>query len=552
MKYNWELSDWPNFSFKKEKIETVLYRFSEEIGIVRGLLELTDQLLQNEVLVQVILTEALKTSEIENEYLSRQDVISSIRNNLELNKPEQLVKDKKASGIAKLMTDVRETYSDELTKEKLWEWHSLLSFRQRRIIVGGWREGEEPMQVISGHTGKEEIHFEAPPSKDVPKEMDLFLEWFNQTAPNGNLEIKSAVIRSAIAHLYFETIHPFEDGNGRIGRAIAQKALSQTLKRPIILSLSRVIEEDKQAYYNALKQGQRSNEITNWIRYFSNIALKAQIEVKELIKFTANKARFFDTYKDKLNTRQIKAVNKIFDAGKKGFEGGMTAKKYMGITGAPKATATRDLQALNELGIFPYLGESRNINYQLMKELYSIVIAPPQTGIDYVDHLKDELNGAIGWYNSRNSKAHVTISEFTADEDELAIITAHLREIASYENPIHLNFEGVGNYVNGAVFLKPDEATKIEVGHLMKRIQKKLNIKNAYHSKDPHISIGRKLNEENVQIALKMFSEAKLDFNCNHLVLRKFNPLVKQYDFFSDDFKFVGVEPKPAAQQSLF
>lgn len=188
----------------------------------------------------------------------------------------------------------------------------------------------------------------------------------------------------------------------------------------------------------------------------------------------------------------------------------------------------------------------------LDQQKYSIVIAPPQTGIGYVDHLKDELNVAIGWYPSRNSKAHVTITEFTADEDELALITTHLKEIAGYENPIHLNFEGVGNYVNGAVFLKPNEATKIEIGNLMRRIQKKLSIKNAYHSKEPHISIGRKLSEENVQIALKMFAEAKLDFNCSHLVIRKFNPSVKQYEFFSDDFKFVGAKPKPAAQQSLF
>ncbi len=188
----------------------------------------------------------------------------------------------------------------------------------------------------------------------------------------------------------------------------------------------------------------------------------------------------------------------------------------------------------------------------LDQQKYAIVIAPPQTGLDYVDHLKDELNGAIGWYHSKNSKAHVTISEFTATENELIAIIAHLKEIASYENPIHLNFGGVGNYVNGAVFLKPDEATKIELGHLMKRIQKKLSIKNAYHSKEPHISIGRKLNEENVQIALKMFAEAKLDFNCSHLLLRKFNPTRKQYDIFSDDFMFVGASQKPAAQQSLF
>ena len=183
---------------------------------------------------------------------------------------------------------------------------------------------------------------------------------------------------------------------------------------------------------------------------------------------------------------------------------------------------------------------------------YSIVIAPPPTGIDYVDHLKDVLNGAIGWYHSRNAKAHITITEFTAKEDELAQMMDQLKEIASYENPIYLNFEGVGNYVNGAVFLKPDELTKAEVRDLMRRIQKQLSIKNAYHSKDPHISIGRKLSEENVQMALKMFAQVKLNFNCDHLVLRKFNPTRKQYDVYSDDFKFVGASQKPAAQQSLF
>lgn len=552
MKYNWELPDWPNFSFKLESIERILYEFAEEFGLVRGLLKATDENSNNEILVQTILIEALKTSEIENEYLSRQDVVSSIRNNLHLNDKQEPVSDKKASGIAKLMTDVRNSYNEALTKEKLWEWHSLLTFKQRRIIIGGWREGEEPMQVISGSMGKEEIHFEAPPSTAVRKEMESFLEWFNNTAPGGKLEINNAVIRSAIAHLYFESIHPFEDGNGRIGRAIAQKALSQTLKRPIILSLSRVIEEDKKAYYDALKQGQRSNEITNWLIYFSETTLKAQMQVKELIKFTINKTRFFDVYNGKLNARQIKVINKMFDAGLKGFEGGMTAKKYMSITGAPKATATRDLQALNELGVFPFIGDGRNVNYQVMKDLYSLVIAPSKVGIEYVAKLKDDLNTAIGWYNSRNSKAHITIIEFTADEDELEEIIKHIIEITSFEKPIHLSFEGVNNYPNGAVFLKPDELTKIPLADLMVRIQKALNIKNSYKSKDPHISIGRKLSEENVKTALDMFAKVKVDFDCSNLILRKFNTSEKQYDYFSEDFPFLGLPPKPNAQQSLF
>lgn len=552
MKYNWELPDWPNFRFDITQIEGKLYDFSQEFGAVSGLLSVTDEHSHNEILVQTILVEALKTSEIENEYLSRQDVMSSIRNNLHLEDKEEAVADKKAEGIAKLMTDVRESYRKDLTEQKLWEWHSLLTFRQRRLIIGNWRQGEEPMQVISGSIGKEKVHFEAPPSSKVPAEMEQFINWFNDTAPNGKREIQNAVIRSAIAHLYFESIHPFEDGNGRIGRAIAQKALSQTLKRPIILSLSEVIESDRKTYYDALKQGSKSNEITPWIIYFADIALTAQKKVKELTTFTIKKVKFFDKFKHKLNSRQEKALNKMFAAGKDGFTGGMTAKKYMSITGAPKATATRDLQALNELGVFPYLGEGRNVNYQVMKELYSIVIAPSKDGIDYVDKLKNELYSKIGWYNSRNSKAHVTILEFTADEYELEEVIAVIKKIASYENPMLLRFDGVDRYTNGAVFLKPDEATKDPITELMARIQKKLNIKNSYKSKDPHISIGRKLSEENVQIALKMFADAKLEFICENLVLRKFNPERRQYDKFSDDFKFLGLPPEPNAQQSLF
>ncbi|RZL52016.1 MAG: Fic family protein, partial [Pedobacter sp.] len=282
------------------------------------------------------------------------------------------------------MTNVRETFAEPITKEKIFGWHSLLTFKQRNIIIGGWREGDEPMQVISGSAGKEEIHFEAPDSASVPFEMNRFIEWFNSSAPGGENEIKHAVIRSGIAHLYFETIHPFEDGNGRIGRAIAQKCLSQTLKRPLMLTLSNVIERDKKVYYAALKEAQRTNEITNWLRYFIETALTAQSEVKELFSFTIKKAQFYDKFRNQLNPRQLKVVGKMFEAGKEGFEGGMTAKKYMAITKASKATATRDLQDLNSLDAFPFIGETRNVNYQIVMDLYSLVFRPSSVGVSYV------------------------------------------------------------------------------------------------------------------------------------------------------------------------
>lgn len=187
-----------------------------------------------------------------------------------------------------------------------------------------------------------------------------------------------------------------------------------------------------------------------------------------------------------------------------------------------------------------------------MDDKYSIAIMPQEEGVVYVDEHKNALYAKIGWYNSKNSKAHITISEFVIDEDGIVGVINHLKEIAGYESPIHLNFEGVSSYPNGAVFLAPDKPTKETLTDLMKRIQKNLIIKKSYHSKDPHISIGRKLTEENVTIALEMFKEAKLEFDCTSIVLRKFNPVKKQYDVLPNEFKFIGLPPKPLAQQSLF
>ncbi|SOD13094.1 2'-5' RNA ligase [Pedobacter xixiisoli] len=186
------------------------------------------------------------------------------------------------------------------------------------------------------------------------------------------------------------------------------------------------------------------------------------------------------------------------------------------------------------------------------KQQYSIVILPPKEGIDYVADLKNQLNKKIGWYNSRNAKAHVTICEFTADIDELEDVISDLREIASCEKPHHLVFDGVDSYANGAVYLKPNLQTKVPLTQLMVRVQKNLGVTNQYKSKSPHMSIGRKMNEENVEIALNMFADAKLEFNCANLVLRKFNPKIKQYDIFLEDFDFLGLPCKEEAQQSLF
>ncbi len=364
MAYNWQLSTWPEFTFDLSESTDILMAFATETGRISGLLQAIPNNIKIETIIQTMVVEALKTSEIEGEYLSRQDVVSSIKNQLGLNPIAQKVKDKKAQGAAILMVDVRNSYAEPLTEQQLFEWHKML-LPDSRFNTGMWRSHEAPMQVISGAYGKETVHFEAPPSSRVPEEMQAFIKWFNDTAPYGIKEIKQAPVRSAIAHLYFESIHPFEDGNGRIGRAIAEKALSQTIGRPVALSLSRTIEANKKDYYQALKNGQKSNEITEWIYYFAKTSLAAQKDALSLIEFTLLKTKFFDHYKEKLNERQIKVINKMLDNGVDSFEGGMTTKKYISITKASKATATRDLQNLVEMDLFHPFGGGRSTHYNL-------------------------------------------------------------------------------------------------------------------------------------------------------------------------------------------
>ncbi|UJH68626.1 Fic family protein [Allomuricauda sp. SCSIO 65647] len=361
MHYNWQQKDWPSFQYQTTDIEDMLFDFAQRTGRISGVLEGLSETEQTEAIINLMVSEAIKTSEIEGEYLSRNDVMSSIRRNLGLNPELPLMKDKRAEGVAEFMLAVRNDYLKPLTSQMLFDWHRMLMKGNTQIQVGQWRTHDEPMQIVSGGMGREVVHFEAPPSKEVPTEMDGFIQWFNTS----QTEIKKPIIRSAIAHQYFETIHPFEDGNGRIGRAVAEKALSQSIGRPVLFSLSKSIEGNKKTYYDALQRAQRSNEITAWINYFVRTVLDAQIDAEQEIEFTLKKTKFFDKHKDELNERQQKVVRRMLEEGHQGFEGGMNARKYVSLAKTSKATATRDLQDLVAKSIFKPIGGGRSTKYEI-------------------------------------------------------------------------------------------------------------------------------------------------------------------------------------------
>jgi Fic family protein len=364
MPYNWQQEDWPTFRYDLSGAEDALFAIAERAGRASGLLKGLTADAQTDATVEMMVIEAIKTSAIEGELLNRRDVMSSIRNNLGLD-GDPAGKDKRAEGAAALMIAVRNNFSAPLSEDTLFQWHRMIMQGHRHIAAGQWRTHAEPMQVVSGPIGHEQIHFEAPPSSQVPEDMKRFIQWFNNTAPGGNAELRKAPVRSAVAHLYFESIHPFEDGNGRIGRALSEKALSQGLGRPVLLSLSRAIEAKRKEYYDALKEGQESNEITPWVTWFVHMVLEAQIQAEEQIDFTLKKTKLFDRFRNQLNERQLQILRRMLEEGPDGFEGGMSAKKYMAITGTSKATATRDMQDLAEKRIFVPTSGGRSTHYKV-------------------------------------------------------------------------------------------------------------------------------------------------------------------------------------------
>ncbi len=364
MVWNWQQPDWPNFSWDRGRLETAEQEFLVGGGVLVGTVKHLGTDERDQLSIETMSTEAVTTSEIEGETLDRASVQSSIRKQLGLSTDNRRVRPAE-QGIAEMMVDLYRSFAAPLSDETLFRWHRMLVSGRRDLRdVGRFRSGDEPMQVVSGAIYEPEVHFEAPPSSQVAPEMARFVDWFDRTAPGGE-EPLPALTRSGIAHLYFESVHPFEDGNGRIGRAIAEKCLAQTLGQPALTALAATILARRKSYYDALEAANTRNEITAWLAWFAGVAIEARRRTIAQVEFLIDKAKLFDRLRGQLNERQEKLLLRMFREGPEGFKGGLSAGNYSTITGASPATATRDLVDLTAKGALVRVGERRHARYHL-------------------------------------------------------------------------------------------------------------------------------------------------------------------------------------------
>lgn len=366
MKWNWQLPNWPHFSYDPDPIAQKEQKFLMGIGGASAYLKLVGEKESSQFVVEILNLEGLESSRIEGEVLDRESLQSSIRRYFGLDQGRK--KEDKEAGIANLLCSVYETYNQPLTHEMVFDWHYHLFKDQAHIEdCGKYRTHSEPMQIVSGRHDLLKVFFEAPPSAKVPHEMEHFIEWFNSSQD-------SILGRAAIAHVYFESIHPFEDGNGRIGRALIQKVLSQGVEQPVLIAVSTILEKRKKEYYAALESCNKTLTVDHWVEFFSDVVLQAQEDSMKLLFFLIQKSKMLTALTPQLNQRQEKALLRMFSEGPSGFKGGLSAENYIAITKASRATATRDLAHLVDLGALVKTGELRHTRYwlklpDLLKEL---------------------------------------------------------------------------------------------------------------------------------------------------------------------------------------
>jgi len=362
MHWIWQLSDWRTFPYDVDLFHQYEKEFLDVAGQSLGTLRHIEKGGQTEVQVELLRNEALQTSEIEGEYLDKESLQSSLQRQFGLRgvKENHLLREK---GVSELLVKIYREFHTPMSHHFLQSLHSTL-FQGQRNDAGQYRDSREAMQVVSGAIDNPTAHYEAPPSERVLEELDAFISWYNEAHQSGSIP---CLALAAITHLWFETIHPFEDGNGRIGRALAEKSLSQSLGRPALISISSTIQKKKNAYYDALSKAQSGVEvdITEWMHYFQPLVLEAQQMSLQLIEFIIQKARYLRTYQPQINKRQEKVLLRMLSMGVEGFQGGLSAQNYRALTKAPTTTVTRDLNDLVQKGALTKSGERKHTRYWL-------------------------------------------------------------------------------------------------------------------------------------------------------------------------------------------
>ena len=363
MNWTWERPAWPDFTWNRAELEPLEARFRDDAGRRIGAWRRLGEDEQTELRVGWLSDEAAETSAIEGELLDRDSVQSSIRRQFGLAHDRRPASPAEA-GVAEMMVSVYREFDRPLDHRTLWDWHRMLMRERHRLnVIGGYRRHAEPMQVVSGPDYRPSVHYVAPPSERMTMEMNRFIAWYERASAGRNR--LAPLTCAGAAHLYFVFIHPFEDGNGRIGRALSEKALARALGQPSLIALARTIFRRRRAYYDALKAANESLDITGWLAWFAGIVLEAQTWSERRLIRTVEQTRLFDRLRDRLNPRQEKALLRLFRAEPDGFEGGLSADNYRRITGTPASTATRDLSDLVAKGALRRTGARRYTRYWL-------------------------------------------------------------------------------------------------------------------------------------------------------------------------------------------
>ncbi|MHB8090845.1 MAG: Fic family protein [Syntrophales bacterium] len=365
MNYIYQRKEWPKMTWDAERLAGSLAGVRHRQGRLIGRMEGLGFSLRNEAVLQMLTEDVLKSNEIEGEKLDRDQVRSSIARRLGLDVGGLVAVDRHVEGVVEMMLDATGHYADSLNEERLFAWHAALFPTGRsgmtKIAVGRWRDVQsEPMQVVSGPIGREKVHYQAPEAKRVPGEMAAFLKWFN--APPAI----DPVMAAGLAHLWFVTIHPFEDGNGRIARAIADMVLARSeSSHQRFYSMSAQIRLERNAYYDVLERTQQGGlDITPWLEWFLGCLDRAIEGAEQILAGIFHKARFWEFHAKKpFNERQRMILNRLFD----GFEGKLTSSKWAKLAKCSQDTAFRDIDDLVKRGVLvKEPGGGRSTSYALV------------------------------------------------------------------------------------------------------------------------------------------------------------------------------------------